>query len=150
MLSSYRLSDYFGEKGCLKLKSMELIGFQSIGGNGVKIPLNKISVLVGPNSAGKSAVVDALNHFIEFVEYDSFINGLKKDFRVTNGSVAIEFTTREITSKLGAESQTRLFEFSNSFVGKDLVIRIGPKIFSLNINGRVASPRYSRHSIALH
>lgn len=72
-----------GMEAHVKIVSMQLGGFQTIS-EVVEIPLGKLAFLFGPNSAGKSAVEDALKLFFELVLDDRIQHtGIQRENRIT-------------------------------------------------------------------
>lgn len=119
----------------IKLQELTIKNFQSIKGE-TSISLSGLTVLVGPNSAGKSAILDALEA-LQTLTDPSFASKLQSQHG-EKAEIAITFRLR-YPNKYWREphfNKNKLIdEMLEQFSGNDLTIRVSANRFTLQISG---------------
>lgn len=122
------------------IKELKITGFQSI--RLAKIPLGKLTVLVGETGSGKSAFIRAVTAVIENIRGNREISHGSNKFIVTaetdNGSVTLERTMTTSTYKTKVDGQESKFTSLNAAVPAEVseVLGILPSDSVLSMSGQ--------------
>ncbi|MEJ5928221.1 AAA family ATPase [Corynebacterium sp. H128] len=98
--------------GPMYLSQLRIRNFRQFGGSGVNIPFEPgVTVLLGPNDSGKTAILDAIRYILTTRDQE-YIRSDLNDFHIaSNGKQAEEYEISARFSNLGASDISRFVEY---------------------------------------